>query len=290
MEPDADGRTPGGVPNAYRNAVFWRWAPSMPKALPVGFVAVLYAMGSASNPAGQVRFRGGKAIRISDIARGAGVDEKSARRFIEAGIAAGVLAVEGERKRGRATLYVLVLSPFPDWGAAESVIKATRRVRKEDRPPPWSVEPDDPGLPSDDGDLKFGTPYPEHSEWADDPEFGTRDPELSEDEPEEVRDAVPRMSSGRRTPNGSGRSVPNIPCMSKGGTNEMAEVVPQPQVGVGSGGAKIIANQEQDGWGSAAVRCGVCHKPMVQRHGRTAHAACEIPVRNPAQRMQEEQL
>lgn len=278
MDGDTDGRTPGGVPNAYRNALFWNWAPAMPKAVPVGFVAVLYAMASAAAPSGHVRFRGGKAIRISDIANGAGVDEKSARRFLEAAVAAGVLAIEGERRRGRATLYVLVLSPFPDWGAAESVIRSTRRQRKADRPPPWAPKKSDDPMPGGGGEEKFGTRDPEPEGWGDDPKFGTPDPELWDGWEEEVRDAVPRMGSVRVTPNGSGYGVPNIPCISKEGDHEMAGVVPQPQVVVGSGAEQISVDQGQQGWGSAAVRCRVCHKPMVQRHGRTAHSACEGPA------------
>lgn len=224
-------------------------------------MCTLYAMASAADPFGRVRFRGGKAIRITDIAAGARVDEKSARRFIRAGIAAGVLEVEGEQRRGVAAMYVLLVSPFPDWGAAVSVIESTRRPKKADRPPPWEGS-------------KFGTPDPEPPVEEEVAEFGTPDPELWAGWPEEVRDAGPRMSSGRQTPNGSGRRTPNIPWLSQGVTTVMADLEGQPQVGVVQPRKEIPENQEEQGWGAVPVRCQVCHKPMAKRHGRTAHKLC----------------
>lgn len=261
MESEAEGSKPGAIPNAYRNALFWHWAREMPKAIPPGFVSTLYAMASAADPFGRVKFKGGKAIRISDIAKGARVDEKAARRFINAAIASGVLAVEGEQRRGVAALYILVVSPFPDWGAALSVIESTRRAKKSDRPPPWEAE-------------KFGTPDPELWAGPEPEKFGTPDPELWQDWPDEVRDAGPRLSSGRRTPNGSGRRTPNIPCSIHVDSTVMADVGGQPQEGDGLPREEIFDNQEEQGWGSAAVRCRVCHKPMATRHGRTVHAHC----------------
>ena len=79
---DQDARAAGSVPNAYRNALFWRWAPQMPRGLSSSFVTVLYALASAADPAGRVRFRDGKAIRIKDIAAAAKADEKDVRRYL----------------------------------------------------------------------------------------------------------------------------------------------------------------------------------------------------------------
>lgn len=258
---DEDAPKPGAIPNAYRNSLFWTWSRQMPRGIPPGFTTVLYAMASAADPFGRVKFRGGKAIRISDIAKGARVDEKTARRFIKGAIAAGVLAVEGEQRRGVAAMYILVASPFPDWEAALSVIESTRRPRKADRPPPW-------------GDQKFGTPEPELDGPVDPSEFGTPDPELWAGWPEEVRDAGPRMSSGRQNPNGSGRRTPNIPWSIQGSTTAMAVVGEQPHEEGWPPEEEIFDNQEEQGWGDTAVRCRVCHKPMAMRHGRTSHAHC----------------
>jgi hypothetical protein len=97
----AEQRASGSVPNAFRNALFWRWAPAMPTGLPSSFVTVLYALAAAADPAGKVKFRDGKAIRIKDIAAAAKVDEKDCRRYINAAIAAGVVGVEGEQRPGR---------------------------------------------------------------------------------------------------------------------------------------------------------------------------------------------
>jgi hypothetical protein len=131
----ATDRTAGSVPNAYRNALFWRWAPAMPKGLPSAFVTLLYALSAAADPMGKLKFRDGTVIRIKDIAAAAKTDEKDCRRYIAAAIAAGVLTVEGERRRGMKALYVLLVDPAPSWEAAVASLEGSRR--KSRKAPPW---------------------------------------------------------------------------------------------------------------------------------------------------------
>lgn len=93
--------TSGSVPNAFGNALAWRWSRQMPTALRRGFLTLLYALRAMANAAGELRFSGDRQpIRIQDIAKAAGASEKDARRYLDAAIHAGVVVVKGERKRG----------------------------------------------------------------------------------------------------------------------------------------------------------------------------------------------
>jgi hypothetical protein len=250
----------GSVPHAYRNALFWRWVPAMPKALPGSFVTLLYALAAASDPAGRVRFRDGKAIRIKDIAAACKADEKDVRRYVQAAIVAGVVGVQGEQRRGRASLYVLILSPSPDWDAAVSSLGSTRR--KARKAPPWLE--------------KNGGVSPELPES----ENGGHAPELPALDHEKERGTHPRLSSGDTPPFGSGDTPPNIPGVAKELPQETAEVVGQPQVDGAPELHKIEFPQGQpraDPAPPGLVRCARCHSPLVpdpRRPDRTTHAHC----------------
>lgn len=264
------GQASGSVPHAYRNALFWRWAPNMPKGLTSSFVTVLYALAAAADPAGRVRFRDGKAIRIKDIAAACKADEKDVRRYLQAAIVAGVVAVQGEQRRGRASLYVLILSPNPDWDAAAASLSSTRR--KSRQAPPWLGE-------------KNGGVSPELSET----ENGGHTPELSDLDHEKERGTHPRMSSGDTPPFGSGDTPPNNPGIAKELPQDMAEVVFKPQVVGRSGTPKIDSPQEQDHPDGPTAeqprdftRCTVCHERMVPRPGRDRHAHCPPPAERTA--------
>ncbi|MER7814056.1 hypothetical protein ABTX79_01465, partial [Streptomyces sp. NPDC096153] len=166
----------GGVPNAYRNAIFWKWSRTMPRRLRGPFLTLLYALGTAANPAGVLKFRDGTVIRIQDIAGATGSDEKDARRYLNAAIAAGVVAVEGERGRGRRAVYVIVLCPSPDWTAAVAVLEVSKpKPKKGQRPAPWQTEnggrsPE----PHPEGSTGAQPPNPSRSSSGDHPptEFG----------------------------------------------------------------------------------------------------------------------
>lgn len=216
-EQEEPERKSGCPPHEFGNRLAWHWTREMPPSLKGGFLTLLYAMRAMSSASGELRFSGdGKPIRIQDIAKAAGCREKDARRYLEAAIAAGVVATIGKRRRGVPTLYALVLCPWPSWQAAADHVKATARPRKSE---------------NDEGSS--GHSGPNSNEEG----SGHSGPNLEEEvrataartEPEGVRATAARMGSGRCGPTGSGHSGPNNP----GGTHELpqetAEVVPQPQ-------------------------------------------------------------
>ncbi|MFF3398275.1 hypothetical protein ACFYW6_07150 [Streptomyces sp. NPDC002659] len=249
-------RAAGSVPNAYGNALAWRWSREMPTALRRGFLTLLYALRAMANANGELRFPD-KPIRIQDIAKAAGADEKDARRYVNAGIAAGVIGVKGEQRRGRATLYTLMVVPDPDWGAAEDSLKRSRRPSGKTAAP-WQSTTESSG---DRDPNQFGGPRPE----------------LEAPEAEEVRGTAPRMSSGDRDPNGSGDRAPNNPGITQELSQDGAEVVPQPQPSGTPGLRKIDSPQEQDHDTEPPrdfTRCARCHERMVPRPGRDTHAHC----------------
>lgn len=259
MSTDEQVARAGSVPNAFGNALAWRWSREMPTDCRRGFLTLLYALRAMANPSGELRFPD-KPIRIQDIAKAAGADEKDTRRYMKAGIAAGVIAIKGEKGRGRATLYVLLMAPNPDWGAAASLLDSTKRKRTDRTQPVWK--------PADG----FGGPPPEL--WGD--EFGGPPPELESDPEDEVRGTAPRMGSGDRPPNGSGGGPPNNPGIPHGSSHDGADVGSQPQVDGASGLRKIDstghdhpAPQQPD-----FIRCADCHTRMIELPGRTTCARC----------------
>ncbi|WP_442803451.1 hypothetical protein OG411_19185 [Streptomyces pseudogriseolus] len=258
--------TSGSVPNAFGNALAWRWSRQMPTALRRGFLTLLYALRAMANAAGELRFSGDRQpIRIQDIAKAAGASEKDARRYLDAAIHAGVVVVKGERKRGKPTLYVIVPNPYPDWRAAEDHLKSTAR-KPGKRPAPWAQ---DTGSSGDRDPNQFGGPRPE----------------LTDGTAEEVRVTATCTSSGDRDPNGSGHRDPNNPGSTHVFTHDGAEVVPQPQL-VGApedqpeshehhdAPRDDTADDDPDTW----TRCTACRRPIIpdpRRPGRTIHARCE---------------
>ncbi|MFD9306107.1 hypothetical protein ACFWCB_26220 [Streptomyces sp. NPDC060048] len=168
----------GGVPHAYRNVIFWRWTRTMPRPLKGPFLTLLYALGAAASTHGLLQFRDGTVIRIQDIAAGVGSDEKDTRRYLNAAIAAGVVAVEGERGRGKRAVYRIVVCLTPDWTAAlASLADSKPKPKKSPAPAPWQDA------------EKFGGPTP----------------------------VVTGRSSGDRPPNSAGQSSGDHPPTEFGG-------------------------------------------------------------------------
>lgn len=258
---EQDSRTSGGVPNAYGNALSWKWTRQMSTYLRrSGLPLLLCQLRNFASASGEVAFASDRSpIRIQDIAKAACADEKDARRYMEAAMRAGVVQVLGERKRGKAARYVIVVHPFPDWQAAEDYLKSTAR-KPGRRPAEWS------------GDG-------ESSGHRDPNQFGAPRPELTGGTENEVRGTAPRMGSGHRDPNGSGHRDPNNPGVSHGLSHDGADAVDQPQVDGPPGLENDHPYQEQPDPPDPPddfVRCAVCRRPMIQRSGRTSttHAHC----------------
>ena len=266
--------TSGSVPNAYGNALAWKWTRQMPTYVRrSGLPTLLYALRAMANPAGELRFnKDRKPIRITDIAKAACCREKDCRRYLEAAIRAGVVRTVGERKRGVPTLYVITPVPYPDWQAAEDYLKSTARDNSK-RPAKWTQDPDT---------GSSGHSGPNH--------IGPLRPELTGGTPNEVRATPARTSSGHSGPTGSGHSGPNNPGDSQGTPHEVAEVSFKPQL-VG-GPANDIDHHDTtpppapdpdnpDTWHT----CLTCRRPLFpdpRRPGRTKHTHCETRERTPA--------
>ncbi|MCI3271424.1 hypothetical protein [Streptomyces cylindrosporus] len=277
---EQDPRAPGSVPNAFGNALAWRWAREMPRALKPGLLTLLYALRAMANASGELRFGSGKPIRIQDLAKAAGADERDVRDRLEAAIRAGVVRVLGERRRGRPALYALAMAPCPDWAAAVAYLDGVKQLREEAKKEraakkgaalkagPWADEEADkfegrtPELPG----TEFEGPTPEVT-------AGTRN---------EVQGTDPRLSSGDRPPNGSGDRPPNNPGSNQGSFHEVAEVVDQPQVDgtPGTPDSDLHDNQHPNAQTSGWTLCARCGDPMLPRYGRTTHAHCQ-PITEP---------
>lgn len=260
---EQDTRASGSVPNAFGNALAWKWSREMPTTLRRGFLTLLYALRAMASASGELRFSGDrKPIRIQDIAKAAGADEKDTRRYLDAAERAGVVVVRGERRRGKPTLYAIVATPWPNWDAAVAHLDGTKRERPGRKPAPWAENTDD----------KFGGRSPELEE----PKFGGPPPELTAGTEDEVQGTAPRWSSGDRPPNGSGDRPPNNPGVTHDSSHDGAEVGFQPQV-VGAADKQIDSHEDQDD-PTTWSRCIECSRPILpdpQRPGRTVHARCE---------------
>lgn len=139
--------------NEFRNRLFWRWADEMPRPLREGFLKTMHALGAGANAAGRMVFRDGTPITMKQIARAACVDQKDARRYIDAGQAAGLVTMTGERKRGSTPVYAAVVVDSPNWAAAVEWLRATKAEPKRRTPRVWEEgsKGDAPSSPSGEG-------------------------------------------------------------------------------------------------------------------------------------------
>lgn len=263
---EQDSRTSGSVPNAFGNALSWKWTRQMSAYLRrSGLPLLLCQLRNFASASGEVAFSGDrKPIRITDIAAASCCREKDARRYLEAAIRAGVVQTLGERKRGKATRYVIVVHPFPNWQAAEDYLKSTARDNSK-RPPKWSEEPEGPGESS-------GHSGPNQN--------GPLRPELTDGTENEVRATPAPMGSGHSGPTGSGHSGPNNPGGFPRSSHDGAEVSFKPQL-VGPPEDQIDHQESHDDH-AAWTRCTACSRPIIpdpKRPGRTLHARCEPAIR-----------
>lgn len=252
MSEEDPARASGSVPNAWGNALGWRWTREMPRTCKGPFLTMLYALRAIAAPTGELAFsRDQQPIRIQDIAKAAGCSEKDARRYLDAAILAGVVAVRGERRRGAVTLYVLVLSPFPpDWQAAADHLRATARGTGKT----WPTDP------------KKTTPGSGHCDPN--PEIGSQCTEPEPEEPEPDRVTVTGTGSGHCDPTGSVHSDPNNPGGTHGVPHEVVDVVPQPPDRAG-------AREQTQSPQQRIRRCERCGQPIIRATRRLCHG-CQL--------------
>lgn len=268
MSTEEQDRASGSVPNAFGNALAWKWTRQMSTFVRrSGLPTLLYALRAMANANGELRFSGDrKPIRIQDIAKAACANEKDARRYMDAAIRAGVVTIRGERKRGVPTLYVLLPSPFPNWPAAEDYLKSTAR-KPGKRPAAWHEDTESSG---DRDPNQFGSPRPE----------------LTDGTENEVRVTATHWSSGDRDPNGSGHRDPNNPGVTQELSHDGAEFVFQPQL-VGAPEDQTEAHEPDPDDHTTWRTCPGCNRrimPDPQRPDRTMHARCETAAATRAER------
>lgn len=246
-------RTSGSVPNAYGNALSWKWTRQMsPYLRRSGLPLLLCQLRNYASASGDVAFSSDrKPIRISDIAAASCCSVKDCRRYLEAAIRSGVVAVRGERKRGTAARYVIVPHPFPDWQAAEDYLKSTAR-KPGRKAPEWSDDEDERRGHRDPNEK--GSPRPQLTDGTDSEEGVTATP----------------PSKGHRDPNGWGHRDPNNPGVTHDSSHDGAEVVPQPQVD-GAPGHQDPPSQEQPDRSAdtasstgSLTRCRRCDIPLIR--------------------------
>lgn len=220
-EPD---RASGGIPHTYRLQLIWRWVPGMPRALRrrKGFLTALHTLAAMADVQGRTRFQDtGQPIRITQLAKAMASDEKDTRRYLTAAIAAGILTTEAAPRRGRVTVYRLVMAlGTPRWAAALAVLEVGG-TDAETREHAYTG--------STPHDREFGGTSPELLPAARGASSGDVSPNFGPVAGERVRGTGPRWSSGDGSPLSSGDGSPNNPGVPKSNPHEMACVGPQPE-------------------------------------------------------------
>lgn len=206
--------TTGSVPHHWGNALARRWAPELPRPLTGGFLTMLYALRTLASKDGYLRYdRDGKAITLSQIATACRCDVRDVRTYLSAALAAGVVAVDGARRRGVAALYVLLVSPRPNWVAAAAVVANGRRQKRNPEPAPWHEQAN--GEPSEGSGHRAPNSETESS--------GHRAPNLEE----ETKGHRAPTGLGAPRPYDMGAPRPQHPGSTHDYSHEMADVGPQ---------------------------------------------------------------
>lgn len=245
----------GGVPNAFGNALAWTWAPQMPRPLRQGFLKLLFVLRAIARGDGLIHGEH-SAWRISQIAAASGADEKDTRRYLKAAIAAGVVEAASEPTRGRATSYRLVVTPWPDWEAAARSLEKSGEKRREQRAakvPPWRQSSGD-RPPNSEGGSSGDRP----------PNFG-----------ESSSGDRPPTEFGGPTPDEFGGPTPDNSGSTHDLSQEVAEVVPQPQDvranrGEGQASEEAPARCTEPGCGFPLTPDGWCISARCRRRSRAA--------------------
>ncbi|MFE7517657.1 hypothetical protein ACFU8I_41485, partial [Streptomyces sp. NPDC057540] len=139
MDDEQPRRESGSVPNSFGNKLARTWAPQLPRPLTGGFLTLLYVLRAMASADGRLRYeRDGAPITIGQIAGACRSDQKDVRLYLKAAQAAGVVTVVKDANgrgatRGKATMYALVLTPWPDWNAAACIVWVASQIKAEQR-------------------------------------------------------------------------------------------------------------------------------------------------------------
>ncbi|WP_405930344.1 hypothetical protein [Streptomyces sp. NBC_00827] len=214
-------RASGGVPHTYRLQLIWRWVPGMPRELRrrKGFLTALHTLAAMADVQGRTRFNdNGRPIRITQLAAAMASDEKDTRRYLAAAIAAGILTTEEAPRRGRVTVYRLVMAiGTPRWAAALAVLAVGGVDQDDEAPAPARAT------------GEFGGRSPELNPARQHPSSGDDSPNSPTPARDRVRGTGPRPGSGDGSPLSSGDGSPNNPGVPKSNPHEMACEGPQPE-------------------------------------------------------------
>ncbi|MFF9146346.1 hypothetical protein ACF1BN_15945 [Streptomyces sp. NPDC014861] len=281
MNDEQQHRT-GSVAHAFGNALARQWAPALPRPLTGGFLTVLYALRVLASADGRLRYeRDGKAITLTQIAKAARSDQKDVRDYLEAAVAAGVVAILDDGhgrggKRGRAVMYSLVLCPAPDWERAAGLVWIAQQKKKEQRAAAAArkaakeaeaAQASGDSAPTSTGETSGDSPPTSQGATS-----GDSAPRSAE---EGSGDSAPTRVGGQ-SPEGVGGQCPDHPGSTHVVTHEMAEVVPQPQDAQGRASEKTIPRQ-QDMHRRCAAGCG----QRIIRLDRLVCSGCERRAQKP---------
>lgn len=275
---DEQQRRPSGssVAHAYGNALARQWAPAMPRPLTGGFLTTLYALRTLASADGRLRYeRDGAAITLAQIAAACRSDQKDVRLYLQAAVAAGVLAVvedgHGQGKtRGRAVMYALLLCPTPDWERAAGLVWIAQQQKKERRAAAAARKAAQAAEGSGDSAPTPGTDTSGDS--APTSQGSTSGDSAPRSAEEGWGDSAPTQVGGQ-SPEGVGAQCPDHPGSTQVLPHEVAEVVPQLQDAHGRGPAsdKTIPQQPE----KPHRRCaGGCGQPVI-RSDRMVCTGCE---------------
>lgn len=223
LDTQPESPTSGSVPHTFRLRMARQWVPRMPPQLrrQKAFLYALATVAAMADTAGRTRWHArpdepGRPLPLKELAAAMGSDEKDARRYLAAAIAAGVLTTEQAPRRGRTTVYVLLTPPFtPRWAAALSVLTVG-----EER----AAEAD---AHASAGRVENGGRLP----LLDTPAVGASSGDVSPNSAavtaSQERGTSPRWSSGDASPLRTGDCPPNITRGSHDQAHEMVAVGPQ---------------------------------------------------------------
>ncbi|QQM44983.1 hypothetical protein [Streptomyces liliifuscus] len=221
MSDSQTDRASGSVPHTFRLRMAWQWVPRMPVALrrQKAFLYAVQTVAAMADTAGRTRWHAededtaGRPLRLKELAAAMGSDEKDARRYLTAAIAAGILTTEQAPRRGRTTVYVLLLPPYtPRWEAAAAVLTAGGADTGED----------DGHAPA--GRAEFGGRSPVRDAPAAQASSGDASPNFPPVTGSQERGTPPRWSSGDGSPSRTGACPPNKPGSATDTHHEMVSV------------------------------------------------------------------